>query len=96
MKFHSAQFQGSCSQAPIGHVCPSMPLGDCSLLQEGDSSVTEFLLQNGAKWEWRDWRGCTPLHYAVAFDRPHIAKSLLQRGADRQALIAESNAGSQA
>ena len=49
--------------------------------------MVELLLQNGASWDCRDALGRTPLHYTIIFNQPHIAKALLQRGADRYSIL---------
>ncbi|MGI8966009.1 MAG: ankyrin repeat domain-containing protein, partial [Limisphaerales bacterium] len=51
-----------------------------------DQSIVELLLQNGAKieakFDYKDYKGWTPLHQAVALGRKEIVETLLQGGAN--------------
>jgi ankyrin repeat protein len=64
--------------AYVGELQPDLFLA-CRL---GDLPKTKALIENGAKVNYKDEKGETPLVYAVGYDRSEIVKLLLAHGAN--------------
>ncbi|CAN8256482.1 unnamed protein product [Cochlearia groenlandica] len=72
---------------------PPAETGGCSLLhcacEKADIGMVELLLQYGAHVNATDSSGQTPLHYCILRGKPVIARLLLTRGADPEAVNGE-------
>ena len=55
------------------------------------SQIVEYLLQNGAQWDFRDECARQPLHYSIIFSRPDLAKSFLPKRSRQVLSSAEAN-----